>query len=369
MSKKDRKFESQKVLHYDIDNNSAASRRQLKGVFLENDKEQVRRYIEDLEKTIKLNKGIITDLLSTNKSSSMHMKAIEKLNTENSTLQAKVKELIRERDEAQARVLVCEQMIAEFSGREKAIEAHYEELAEEIRDQLNVKEYILQLYERRFRKTIKLLQQYEGKDIQAHALLKELVRENDERRAVTNVLDENEELLNKTKELYELIANFDQELHLLAHGSSKKAEKTIRKPPVQRRISSSDTLPMTIRQEMDSIEFYAKALNGLMQSLQTSKGFIEQNVMKLKEENKSMNLLNSRLSQELFETNEELKFLKERRRVNQAVRGPNKHRRMTTQVQKKEVSIDAGIDFGDVSSIIGDYKNNEFSSFYRDLDY
>jgi len=365
MSIKNRKFESQKVLRHDMDNGSAVPRRQLKGKFIERDKEQIHRYIEDLESTILLNKGIISDLVSAEKSRATYKNIIEKLNTENGILQMKVKELIRERDIAQARVLVCEQMIAEFNGREKALEQHFDELSQEMRDQLNVKEYILQLYERRFRKTIKLLERYEAKDPQARVLLKDLVRENDEKRAVTNVLDENEELINKSKELYELIARFDQELYAMAYGNPKK--ENILKGSIQRRISSSETLPMSARQEIDNMEFYSKAVNNLIQSLHTSKGCIEQTIIKLKEENKLINVLNARLSKDFFETNQELKLLKEKKYRQK--RGLCRNKRTDLQLHKEELCINSVENFGDVSSIISDYKNNEFFSFYGDIGY
>ena len=211
----ERNLHRQKILQSvtEVDDASINTRRQLKGRFLEKDKLQMSSYIKDLEKTILLNKSIISDLLTSEKSAALYKKTIEKLNRENIGLQNKVKELVRERDNAQSRLLVCEQMIEELKSRENDIEQHCTEKSKEMIEQLDVKEYVLQSYERRFRKAMKLLQKYKERDINIRFFLNEVTDENDNKKSMTSVIEENEVLVKKVKKICSEISKYRKEIN------------------------------------------------------------------------------------------------------------------------------------------------------------
>ena len=87
----------------DVNNGSAATRRKLKAIFLEKDRFQINHYIKDLEKTIILNKEIISDLIGSKGGNINYKQILGKINQENMNLQLKVKELINERNSLQSK--------------------------------------------------------------------------------------------------------------------------------------------------------------------------------------------------------------------------------------------------------------------------
>lgn len=362
MALTERKARPEKVLKLvtDIDDASITSRKRLKGVFLEKDKEQMKSYIQDLEKTIILNKGIISDLLSNETPNTVHKNTIRKLNRENSELQGKVKELIRERDSAQARLLVSEQLVAELRSREGDLELHFAEKSREMLEQLSIKEYVVQSFEKRLRKAVILLQKYKEHDVNIRFLLRELAEDGSEKKSMKNVVEENEILLKIMKEIYAKIEHFEQELHCLAND--KSSEFLLSDSP-QVRLSEKS---VSARRELYKVETYAKAINDLLVKLKKDKLAIERNFMKTRDESRNVSSLNTRLSKKLERANEELKLSKRKDRVAHVVRKEGKRCRKGS-VAEERTGLNDEQNFGDMSSIIEDCKENEFFSFYQDI--
>jgi len=344
----------------DIDDVSITSRKRLKGIFLEKDKQQMKSYIKDLEKTILLNKEIISDLLSSEASNAVFKNTIKKLNKENSDLQIKVKELIKERDTVQAKLLMCEQMVEEFKSKESDLEKHYAEKSREMLEQLSMKEYVVQSYERRLRKSISLLQKYKEQDVNIRFLLRELAEDGTEKKSMKNMVEENETLLKIMKELYAKIEHFEQELHCMAY---EKSSEFFLSDNLQVKLKEK---AMTSRRELNKVETYAKGINELIVKLKREKLVIENKIIKMKEANSNMNSLNMRLSQNLLAKKEELKSYKRKNKVPHTLNKPTAKIRKNSQTQKK-TGLNDERNFGDVSSIIEDHKEHEFFSFYQDI--
>eukprot|EP00826_Nyctotherus_ovalis_P023373 TRINITY_DN1795_c0_g9_i1.p1 TRINITY_DN1795_c0_g9~~TRINITY_DN1795_c0_g9_i1.p1 ORF type:complete len:367 (+),score=121.19 TRINITY_DN1795_c0_g9_i1:200-1300(+) len=362
MALTERKARPEKVLKLvtDIDDASITSRKRLKGVFLEKDKQQMKSYIQDLEKTILLNKGIISDLLSNEASNAVYKNTIKKLNRENSELQGKVKELIRERDSVQARLLVCEQMAEELKGREADLEQHYADKSREMLEQLSIKEYVVQSFERRLRKAVILLQKYKEHDVNIRFLLRELAEDGSKKKSMKNVVEENEILLKIMKEIYAKIEHFEQELHCLAHG--KSSEFLLSDSPQVRLNEKS----VSAKRELNKVETYAKAINDLLVKLKKDKLAIEHNFMKTREENRNVSSLNTRLSKKLDRASEELRLAKRKDRVAHVVKKETKRCRRSS-VTEERTELNDEQNFGDMSSIIEDCRENEFFSFFQDI--
>lgn len=362
----ERNLHSQKILQSvtEVDDASINTRRQLKGRFLEKDKLQMSSYIKDLEKTILLNKSIISDLLTSEKSAALYKKTIEKLNRENIGLQNKVKELVRERDNAQSRLLVCEQMIEELKSRENDIEQHCTEKSKEMIEQLDVKEYVLQSYERRFRKAMKLLQKYKERDINIRFFLNEVTDENDNKKSMTSVIEENEVLVKKVKKICSEISKYRKEINALIQENTDGLN--IQLQEIAEEQNTSEGIPVSARQIINNAELNIKELDSLIVRLNTDKQHIIKTITKLRNENSSWKKLNAKLSQEFYDISDELRNLKGKYNFNHVSKKPYKRARKSSQDEKR-ATLEKEEDFGNVSSIVEDYKENEFFSFYQDI--
>ena len=85
-------------------------RRLMKRNFMRKEDLQLKNYIKDLEHNLSLNKGIIADLVKNNIKDEHYKKIIEKLNIENENLHLQLKTIIKERDDAQANLLISNQI-------------------------------------------------------------------------------------------------------------------------------------------------------------------------------------------------------------------------------------------------------------------
>eukprot|EP00826_Nyctotherus_ovalis_P033794 TRINITY_DN2754_c0_g1_i6.p1 TRINITY_DN2754_c0_g1~~TRINITY_DN2754_c0_g1_i6.p1 ORF type:complete len:361 (-),score=131.04 TRINITY_DN2754_c0_g1_i6:145-1227(-) len=329
---------------------SITSRKKIKGSFLEKDKFQTKNYLKDLERTVLLNKEIIMDLLSEDKTSVPWKKIIEKLNQENKGLHTKVKELVRERDGVQTKLLLCEQMIEEFKGREAKIDLHYAEKSKEIVDQLNRKEYVLQSYEKRFRKAMQLLIKYKEKDANIRLLLKDLDEDNSSKKCMTNVLEQNETLTVTVKAIHQKIAKLEKDLRELCNAKEKEFD--MRDDMDQMRAQIKLKEGSLTQRKSTSAQSLADSLTELVVQIDISKELIARSLQKLKEENLSLVNLNAKLNQDLLKTVKELKAFRSR---TLAARGK---RSWSVEGRKVAIEEDLGKDFGNLSGIRGDDENS-----------
>jgi len=328
----------------DFNGGSITSRKKLKASFLEKDKFQTTNYLKDLEKSIILNKEIIKDLLVADKSNVPWKKIIEKLSLENKGLHSKVKELIRERDVVQNKLLLCEQMVEEFKSRENTIDQHYVEKSKEIVEQLNRKEYVLQSYERKFRKAMQLLIKYKEKDANIRLLLKDLDEDNNTRTSMTNVLEQNETLVVTMKTIHQKIIKLEKDLRELS--STKEKEFDIHDMNQMKGQIKAREGSLTQR-KTTSAQSLADSLNEVMSQIDINKELIARNFQKLKEENTSL----AKLNQDLLKATKRLKVFKGSKQVK------NLRVKRSSSVGKKEEDID----FGDLSGIHAADNGNSFS--------
>ncbi len=198
---------------------SVLARRKIKGVFLERDKMQMSSYIRDLEKTVSINKGIIAELLSTSKQEGLSKKVITNLNQENARLQSQLKSAIKQRDSFQARLLITEQIIEDYKGKEGNCEYRAHEKAQELLDQLNRKEYVVQSYERRFHRIIPALRKYADSDEEVKKLLKEFNIDVREERKITNLVEQNAVLATEIKTARMKMVELENKVTELAKGN------------------------------------------------------------------------------------------------------------------------------------------------------
>lgn len=119
----------------------------LKESFLEKDATQAATHVKDLERTVVINKEIIAQLLKDDNTES----ANKKLNMENRILHAKVRKMRNEQCEAQAKILILEQIIKEMRSNEEEDKKEYQESVQTLLNSLKVKETLLELHEERFR--------------------------------------------------------------------------------------------------------------------------------------------------------------------------------------------------------------------------
>jgi len=379
----------------EVDEATATSRKRLKGMFLEKDKMQMSSYIKDLEKTVALNKAIISDLISADKNDSdVIKKSFEKLNTENANLQTQIKKAMKQRDDVQARLLICEQIVEELRGREKDLESQYLEKNQEMLDQLNRKEYVLQCYEKRYHKALNLLRKYSEKDGEVRLLLKEIHTYDGEQKCISNVLEENEALATEVKTAREKVAMLGSKFTELAIDAAKGSIVSVKQTgsivgdtnsiPLQIKKSSATKNPSTFaRKEASAAAAEAKALTELVSQLQNDKEIIGESIKKLTEENEEIKKTNEILHKE----NEELK-----QKLSASVAEMNemkksftitleKHRKLTANHKDKEMIGEGNLpiherkesvlakksDILDISSINEEYKD-AFLSFDAGLD-
>ncbi|CAG9333456.1 unnamed protein product [Blepharisma stoltei] len=129
------------------------SRKAAKAKEIELESEQLKIYIDDLETNLALNKEMLHDILSSklNESNSEDTvnisytapRMIEQLLTETKQLEDTLKKLITDRNDAQGKALINEQISAEFQRKEQELVQEYEDKLQEIRYQNDKKERII----------------------------------------------------------------------------------------------------------------------------------------------------------------------------------------------------------------------------------
>ncbi len=289
----------------ETDDEAVHTRKRLKGGFLEKDKMQMSSYIKDLEKTLAINKGILSDLLKAERSDSSLKVVLEKLNAENAALQLQLKKAVRERDDYQARLLISEQVAEEFRGRENEMLQQYEDKAREYVDQLNRKEYVLQSYERRYNRAMSVLKKYTERDGEVRMLLKDWTENENDRRCITNVVEENEALFTEVKTARQKVAEIQTKFTQMARTTNATEEIPALAKPLMKRQNDSNSKeqpPGRVR----TVESTNKPLNEIMTHLQADRDAIAVKIRQLEDANEGLRRLNTELSGKLAAARSEL---------------------------------------------------------------
>jgi hypothetical protein len=124
--------------------------------FIEQESEQLHMYIEELESLVQLNKHVITDLLSskalsgsstldlsadTDVSSFVSGRQFEVLISQSKSLFDELRKTFREREVAQSRALIAEQIAEEAKRKEEEMKAELSEQLEELQVLIEKKDY------------------------------------------------------------------------------------------------------------------------------------------------------------------------------------------------------------------------------------
>ena len=158
---------------------------------------------DDLNNTLKINKDIIQTILKGDKSYDAQVEyAIAQITQENELWESRVKTLAEQRDQLQASYLLSQQVIEGGKDQEADIDGIYKEEIDELKDNLERKEYLLQLVEQRVAAYEKLLMTLGARDQEVQQKLQEqkIVLKD---RKITNVVMENAELKEHNANLLE----------------------------------------------------------------------------------------------------------------------------------------------------------------------
>ena len=182
----------------------------LKASFINNDSYQSKDYVKNLENNLLLNKTIISELAKVNLPNGQTKKIIEAINAENANLQTQLKKTVKERDDAQSKLLIVEQMVEVYKKREIEYNNEMECMKTELIDQLNRKEFLLQKLERNYEKAINAMRLSANRDQNIGKVLRELKVDSRTEGTVTNVIEANNTLkteLNKQKQKVKELTN------------------------------------------------------------------------------------------------------------------------------------------------------------------
>jgi len=202
---------------------SETTRKTVRASFIANERAQTAEYIKNLEQTLAINKEIISEMMGKNQSSGSMKSMITKLNNENGNLQNQLKKVIKDRNEAQSKLLIAEQLVENYKKHEIDACKDLQDKQIELVDQLNRKEYFLQNMERKYARAISLLTKFAHKDQEIKKGLKELKADIKGEQKVTNVVEENTRLskeLAEEKEKNKLLEKKIKELEIENLGSS-----------------------------------------------------------------------------------------------------------------------------------------------------
>jgi len=205
-----------------------AGRKAAKVVYITNELNQTKAYIKDLESTLTINKEIITEFINSKISDVQSKKVIESLNRENALLQLQVRNKIKERDDAQAKLLIVEQLAESFKKREQEALKEKEIEKLELVDQLNRKELILQSLERKYERIVNVLKNLSHRDPEINKVMKELKINRTSESKVSNVVEINNHLATELEKERQKVRELTNKIFTNDHSFSKDNE-TLRK--------------------------------------------------------------------------------------------------------------------------------------------
>lgn len=145
------------------DTNPAIERLKMKIKYLEKDNKDLQMDLDDVEATLHINKGIINSLVEAHADAVSNKKIskaegmvnqethkiIKKMERELQIASSRSQRLVSERDELKAQLLVAEQMSKNVQSKEAEITSHFQIEIQRLVEQVEKKEYTLQLLEQR----------------------------------------------------------------------------------------------------------------------------------------------------------------------------------------------------------------------------
>ena len=260
--------------------------------------------MSDLERTVNINKEIIAELLSNNSQLGKSKKIIEMLNFENANLHLQIKKLISERDQAQAKLLLSEQILQNYKKHEENIHKELLNKQKELIDQLNRKEYILQKTESKYEKALSTLNILAHKDQDARKVLKGLKVDRRSGFKLTNVIEENERLQSELVKEREITMDLAMKLNTVKEN-----------PPILTNIITDKSTKNTDYVDIKS----EQPINLKMKNKRTASVFTGNNdaikllndkIVKLTDKIKELYKINMNLTNALKQANEQISMYK-----------------------------------------------------------
>ena len=133
--------------------------------FLESENTNLQLENDDLNTTLKINKDIIQSILKSDAKFDAKIEyALAQMGQENELWESRVKNLTAERDQLTAEFLLQQQIISNGKDKEDDIAKIYKEEIDELKENLERKEYLLQLVEQRVAAYEKLLMNLGARD-------------------------------------------------------------------------------------------------------------------------------------------------------------------------------------------------------------
>lgn len=279
---------------------NAISRQKLKEGYISTQKHQLENYIKDLEKSIEINKSIIVDLTKSD-SKGKDKNVLSSLNNKNSLLHSQIKNIIKKRDECQSKLLISEQIIAEYRAKDLLNQNNFITKQEELVSQLNKKEYFIQNYEYQLNKALALLSKYELSDPSIKEFIKTNKRINKEEKFVTNLVAENLALSNQLKAASEKIMKIEMILaEIIQNGLNLKSFKELKNMKILKSIMMKAFFERNLENNMfkdEKINIINEVMKNQIQHFEIEINNLNERIKELINENNQLNVIKSRINQ------------------------------------------------------------------------
>lgn len=196
--------------------------------YLEKDNEDLRERIYDLETSLHINKNLVNNLSETKNFDPQARYYTEQLNQESELLHAKIEKLTTERSQLRSQLVIKAQMDLQNKDLEsEEINAMKEEI-EEMKANLDRKEYLLQYCEQRNTEMEKLLREKAVTDDRIKKRLEGLWIEPDRERTIRNVVEDCTELREQNEHLKRENKSLKEQLdYALSNPANNQNELTI----------------------------------------------------------------------------------------------------------------------------------------------
>eukprot|EP00826_Nyctotherus_ovalis_P034712 TRINITY_DN2912_c0_g3_i1.p1 TRINITY_DN2912_c0_g3~~TRINITY_DN2912_c0_g3_i1.p1 ORF type:complete len:340 (-),score=106.06 TRINITY_DN2912_c0_g3_i1:6-1025(-) len=247
----------------------ATSRRMLKMFFVQREKDKAVERMKDLEKSVSINKEIIRELIENSSQEETSKKVLVALNKENAELRQKLQSATEESNSFQSRLLIAEQIIEDYKGKEETYEEHIKDQTDELLDQLNRKEFLIQSYERKLYTILDAVKKYAADTTIRKILLKLNVKLDKEKR-ITNVVEENATLASEVLTARARIAELESKLCEIVQ--LRNSDNSTKELSVNKKCSFNNSLGDSaqairlrgrVKELMDENELTKKALQDL----------------------------------------------------------------------------------------------------------
>jgi len=191
----------------EFNDNQSSNGQNIRASFIDREHAQFQRTINDLKASLNIHKEIIKGLVDPTSVDSVSKILLHNALEENEQLNEVIQRVIMERDTAQAELLISQQLIEDYKGKEVEQDRAADEITIDLKDQLERKEYAIQCNEKRISVYENMLKTAAVRD----EVLKQKLDRVDlmfEDRRISNVVEENT-LLRKE------VANLKKELEML----------------------------------------------------------------------------------------------------------------------------------------------------------